>query len=146
MGRTAGGIRGLQAWEAGIAAKVRQTACKVGSRASAHHHFIPGTLKGGVQLFEHRELAQLVRTGLEERGISQRQLAHRSGVHHSTICRLLKGDRRPTHQTAVRLTRVLSGSPAGPVALREFLRRDPYLEEHDISRIVDLYDTIRRLH
>jgi transcriptional regulator with XRE-family HTH domain len=94
-------------------------------------------------LFEDRELARMVRAGLEERRISQRQLAHRSGVHHSTISRLLQGSRRPSHQTAARLTTVLFGSPTDPVSLAAFLRRDPRLDERDISRIVDVYRTIR---
>lgn len=94
-------------------------------------------------MLEDRELARMVRAGLEERRISQRQLAHRSGVHHSTISRLLQGSRRPSHQTAARLTTVLFGSPMNPAALAAFLRRDPHLDERDIARIVDLYARIR---
>jgi transcriptional regulator with XRE-family HTH domain len=95
-------------------------------------------------VFDDRDLARLVRNALEQRRISQRQLAHRSGVRHSTISRLLRGKRRPTHQTAARLTRVLGESPLYPAGLAAFLRRDPELDEHAIAQIVDLYAKIRR--
>jgi transcriptional regulator with XRE-family HTH domain len=61
---------------------------------------------------------------LRERRISQRQLAARSGVNHSTICRLLRGERDPTLSTVCALARVL-----GWDALLETLvpRRSPAL-------------------
>ncbi len=79
---------------------------------------------------------------LVERGISQRQLAERSGVHHSSISRLVRGHRQPTHRTARRLTEVLDTPRPGVPTLTAFLRRDPFLVESDVERIVSLYRAI----
>lgn len=48
-----------------------------------------------------------LREQLRERGISQRRLAFRAGVNHSTISRLIRSQRVPSLQTAVRLHRAL---------------------------------------
>lgn len=48
-----------------------------------------------------------LRRQLRERRISQRQLAMLSGVDHSTISRLLRGDRAPTLETATKLAHAL---------------------------------------
>lgn len=48
-----------------------------------------------------RDLAAIVRAGMQERGMSQRMLAYRAGVNHSAISRILAGDREPTLRTAV---------------------------------------------
>lgn len=48
---------------------------------------------------------------MSARGLSTRSLAARSGVDHSTICRLTKGTREPTLATAVALLRVLAPEP-----------------------------------
>src|SRR5918995_1312155 len=40
---------------------------------------------------------------LRARRMSLRQLAHRSGVNVSTVSRIVRGERRPTLRTAVRL-------------------------------------------
>jgi transcriptional regulator with XRE-family HTH domain len=52
---------------------------------------------------------------LRVRRMSQRQLAARAGVHHSTICRLTQGDRIPSLATATKLAQVL-GSTLGPTS------------------------------
>ena len=44
---------------------------------------------------------------LAERGISQRVLAMRTGISHSTISRLVAGNRTPSLATAVAILRVL---------------------------------------
>ena len=44
---------------------------------------------------------------LAERGISQRVLAMRTGISHSTISRLAAGNRTPSLATAVAIFRVL---------------------------------------
>ena len=44
-----------------------------------------------------------LRSQLKEKKMSQRQLALQSGVDHSTISRLIKGDRMPSLGTATRL-------------------------------------------
>jgi transcriptional regulator with XRE-family HTH domain len=48
-----------------------------------------------------------LRGQLKEKKMSQRQLALQSGVDHSTISRLIKGDRMPSHGTATILARGL---------------------------------------
>ena len=48
--------------------------------------------------------------------MSQRQLAMRSGVHHSTISRLVRHRRTPSFDTAVRLAKVLDPTGTLPVA------------------------------
>jgi transcriptional regulator with XRE-family HTH domain len=87
---------------------------------------------------DDQDFARWLRRGLDERGISQRQLAYRAGVHHTTISRLLTGGRQPTHRTARRLLEVLDGR-SGPAALRAVLRGDPLLGEHDAAQIMNLY-------
>jgi DNA-binding XRE family transcriptional regulator len=54
-----------------------------------------------------KRFATWLNEGLNARGISQRYLAVRSGVSHSTISRLLSGEREPTLDTANRLAIVL---------------------------------------
>jgi transcriptional regulator with XRE-family HTH domain len=49
---------------------------------------------------------------MAERGVTQRMVALRSGVSHSTISRLLDQDRRPSLSTALALLRVLGPEPA----------------------------------
>ena len=48
-----------------------------------------------------------LRSQLKEKKMSQRQLALQSGVDHSTISRLIKGDRMPSLGTATKLARGL---------------------------------------
>jgi transcriptional regulator with XRE-family HTH domain len=52
-----------------------------------------------------------LRTAMRERGVSQRALAMRTGVSHSTISRLLSEDRTPSLDTAVAIIRVLGPRP-----------------------------------
>jgi transcriptional regulator with XRE-family HTH domain len=68
---------------------------------------------------------------MQARGISQRALAMRSGVNHSTISRLLATDRTPSLETAGRLAAALgvplpayfggSLEPAPPEVVRQTL-------------------------
>ena len=48
-----------------------------------------------------------LRGRLKEKRMSQRQLAVQSGVNHSTISRLIRGDRMPSLGTATKLARGL---------------------------------------
>lgn len=48
-----------------------------------------------------------LRAAMRDRGMSQRALAMRTGVSHSTISRLLSEDRTPSLDTAVAIIRVL---------------------------------------
>jgi len=54
-----------------------------------------------------RSFNSWLRSQLKEKKMSQRQLALQSGVDHSTISRLIKGDRMPSLGTATRLARGL---------------------------------------
>jgi transcriptional regulator with XRE-family HTH domain len=92
---------------------------------------------------------------LKARKLTQRQLAQKSGVDHSTISRLVRGDRVPSLRTAAMLARSLdmpaeidqerfdrSGSPA---ALVEYaLRSDDLLNESGIREIMNVYLAARR--
>ncbi len=59
-----------------------------------------------------QDVVDWVRVRMAERGMSQRRLSSLSGVHHSTISRLMRGGRPPTLRTATRLVRAL-GVPNG---------------------------------
>ena len=48
-----------------------------------------------------------LRRQIRERRMSQRHLAMMSGVHHSTISRLLRGNRTPSLETAAKLVHAL---------------------------------------
>ncbi len=92
--------------------------------------------------------------------MSQRQLALQSGVDHSTISRLIKGDRMPSLGTATKLARGLreihdeSDGPtyfAGlaarqplPTSRVEYaLRGDELLTEADVRELMQAYISLR---
>lgn len=92
--------------------------------------------------------------------MSQRQLALQSGVDHSTISRLIKGDRMPSLGTATKLARGLreirdeSEGPAYfaslaarqllPTARVEYaLRGDDALTDADVRELMQLYISTR---
>ena len=52
-----------------------------------------------------------LRDAMAERRITQRALAMRTGIDHSSISRLLARDRIPSLSTAVAIVKVLSPSP-----------------------------------
>ena len=54
-----------------------------------------------------RAFNEWLRTHLKAKKMSQRQLAQQSGVDHSTISRLIRGDRMPSLGTAQKLARGL---------------------------------------
>lgn len=94
---------------------------------------------------------------LKLRRVSQRQLAARSGVDHSTISRLIARDRQPSLATATRIARVLgdaalTGRHAGPSALaadpvarvERALRADEDLNEAQVRRLMFHYLSERR--
>jgi transcriptional regulator with XRE-family HTH domain len=102
---------------------------------------------------DHRAFNQWLRVQLKARNLSQRQLAQKSGVDHSTISRLTRGDRMPSLRTATMLVRGLSraqdlgrvdddslgrnGSPAASVEYA--LRSDDLLSEGEVRRIMNVY-------
>jgi len=95
---------------------------------------------------------------LRARHMSQRQLAQRSGVDHSSISRLVRGDRMPSLRTAVKLARGIDPTdpiPAGfdasamratsPAARVEYaLRADDLLSAADVREIMLYYLATRR--
>ncbi len=101
-----------------------------------------------------------LRSQLKEKKMSQRQLALQSGVDHSTISRLIKGDRMPSLGTATRLARGLreiaddSQGPAYfaslnarqvlPTTRVEYaLRGDETLTEADVRELMQTYIGVR---
>jgi transcriptional regulator with XRE-family HTH domain len=101
-----------------------------------------------------------LRGQLKEKKMSQRQLALQSGVDHSTISRLIKGDRMPSLGTATKLARGLreireeSDGPAYfasvaahqmlPTARVEYaLRGDDLLNESDVRDLMQVYISAR---
>lgn len=88
--------------------------------------------------------------------ISQRQLAMRAGVHHSTISRLVRQRRTPSFSTAVRLARVLDPTGITPIArpadprtasppmrVEYALRADPHLAASDVRELMRGYLRLR---
>lgn len=94
---------------------------------------------------------------LRARRMSQRQLAQRSGVDHSSISRLLRGERVPSLRTAMRIAHSVDlsmpsdgfppeAAPNGRATARvEYaLRADDQLGEADIRRVMLYYLDVRR--
>jgi transcriptional regulator with XRE-family HTH domain len=100
-----------------------------------------------------RAFNQWLQVQLKARKLTQRQLAQKSGVDHSTISRLTRGDRAPSLRTATLLARGLgmaiglgwlddqrlgrTGSPAAGVEYA--LRSDDLLSETDVGEIMNVY-------
>lgn len=89
---------------------------------------------------------------LKARKLSQRQLAQKSGVDHSTISRLMRGDRVPSLRTATMLAHGLGmaqlgglqdhnlGRRGSPTASVEYaLRSDDLLNETGVREIMNVY-------
>lgn len=96
-----------------------------------------------------RAFNQWLQVQLRARKLTQRQLAQKSGVDHSTISRLMRGDRVPSLRTATRLVQGLgmpqdfgrlhdqSHSPAARVEYA--LRSDELLREAEVHEIMEVY-------
>jgi transcriptional regulator with XRE-family HTH domain len=101
-----------------------------------------------------------LRSQLKEKKMSQRQLALQSGVDHSTISRLIKGDRMPSLGTATRLARGLreiADDAEGPAYFASLnarqvlpttrveyaLRGDDTLTEADVRELMQTYIQVR---
>jgi transcriptional regulator with XRE-family HTH domain len=107
-----------------------------------------------------RAFNEWLRAQLKAKKMSQRQLAQQSGVDHSTISRLIRGDRMPSLGTATKLARglrelrddadtpqylglVASGS-INPTARVEYaLRADELLSEPQVRQIMEYYLAVR---
>ena len=98
-----------------------------------------------------RAFNEWLRTQLKAKKMSQRQLAQQSGVDHSTISRLIRGDRMPSLGTATKLARglrelrddadttqylgVVGSANMNPTARVEYsLRADELLSEAQVRR------------
>ena len=107
-----------------------------------------------------RSFNSWLRGQLKEKKMSQRQLALQSGVDHSTISRLIKGDRMPSLGTATKLARglreihdeaegptyfaSLSARQQLPTARVEYaLRGDEILTEGDVRELMQAYIGVR---
>jgi len=101
-----------------------------------------------------------LRGQLKAKKMSQRQLAQQSGVDHSTISRLVRGDRMPSLGTATKLARglreirddadapqylgVVTGGTANPTARVEYsLRADEVLTEPQVRQVMEYYLAVR---
>jgi len=92
---------------------------------------------------------------LRARRMSQRVLAVQSGVDHSTIARLLRGDRIPSLATATRIAEALGARAGGEILAdhradtssvgraRDALEADPALNEVDVAAVMRLYLRVR---
>jgi len=107
-----------------------------------------------------RAFNEWLRAQLKAKKMSQRQLAQQSGVDHSTISRLVRGDRMPSLGTATKLARglrelgedddgpqylgLISGGVQNPTARVEYsLRADESLSEAQVRQVMEYYLAIR---
>jgi transcriptional regulator with XRE-family HTH domain len=107
-----------------------------------------------------RSFNSWLRGQLKEKKMSQRQLALQSGVDHSTISRLIKGDRMPSLGTATKLARglreirdevegpayfaTLAARQLLPTARVEYaLRGDEALNDGDVRELMQAYISVR---
>lgn len=98
------------------------------------------------------EFATWLATQIQARRISQRQLAERSGVAHSTVSRILAGGRVPSLTTANRLARALGHESVHALEVahdavgrvERALRLDRLLDPRAVPRIMALYLSLRR--
>jgi transcriptional regulator with XRE-family HTH domain len=107
-----------------------------------------------------RAFNEWLRAQLKAKKMSKRQLAQQSGVDHSTISRLIRGDRMPSLGTATKLARglrelrddadtpqylgLVASGPANPTARVEYaLRADELLTEAQVRQIMEYYLAVR---
>ena len=107
-----------------------------------------------------RAFNEWLRGQLKAKKMSQRQLAQQSGVDHSTISRLIRGDRMPSLGTATKLARglrelrddadtpaylgLVSAGTTNPTARVEYaLRADDLLTEPQVRQVMEYYLAVR---
>ena len=107
-----------------------------------------------------RAFNEWLRAQLKAKKMSQRQLAQQSGVDHSTISRLIRGDRMPSLGTATKLARglrelredadtpqylgLVTSGAMNPTARVEYaLRSDEMLSEPQVRQIMEYYLAVR---
>src|SRR4029079_4115672 len=101
-----------------------------------------------------------LRTQLKAKKMAQRQLAQQSGVDHSTISRLIRGDRMPSLGTATKLARGLrelrddadttqylglaaTGSTNPTARVQSDPPEDQLLSEAQVRQIMEYYLAVR---
>lgn len=116
--------------------------------------------RGVMSVQNPRAFNEWLRAQLKAKKMSQRQLAQQSGVDHSTISRLLRGDRTPSLGTATKLARGLrelrddsdspqyfgltSSSSTHPTARVEYaLRSDDLMSEPQVRQVMEYYLALR---
>ena len=109
---------------------------------------------------DHRGFNEWLRAQLKAKRMSQRQLAQQAGVDHSTISRLIRGDRTPSLGTATKLARGLreirddgdmpayfgqvAAGTTNPTARVEYaLRADDTLTEAHVRQVMEYYLAVR---
>jgi transcriptional regulator with XRE-family HTH domain len=119
----------------------------------AHHQTMTTSQNG-------RAFNEWLRAQLKAKKMSQRQLAQQSGVDHSTISRLIRGDRMPSLGTATKLARglrelredadtaqylgLVAAGAVNPTARVEYaLRADEMLSEPQVRQIMEYYLAVR---
>jgi transcriptional regulator with XRE-family HTH domain len=122
--------------------------------------FANGATKQPMTTQNGRAFNEWLRAQLKAKKMSQRQLAQQSGVDHSTISRLIRGDRMPSLGTATKLARglrelrddadtpqylgLMSSGSANPTARVEYaLRSDDVLGEPQVRQIMEYYLAVR---
>src|SRR6187402_794235 len=107
-----------------------------------------------------RAFNEWLRTQLKAKKMSQRQLAQQSGVDHSTISRLIRGDRMPLLGIATKLAcglrelrddtdilqylRMVSAGATNPTIRVEYaLCADDWLTEAQVRQIMEYYLAVR---
>ena len=107
-----------------------------------------------------RAFNEWLRAQLKAKKMSQRQLAQQSGVDHSTISRLVRGDRMPSLGTATKLARglrelgedddgpqylgLMGNGVQNPTARVEYaLRADEALSEAQVRQVMEYYLAVR---
>src|SRR3990172_3423460 len=107
-----------------------------------------------------RAFNEWLRAQLKAKKMSQHQLAQQSGVDHSTISRLIRGDRMPSLGTATKLARglrelrddadtpqylgLVASGTQNPTARVEYaLRADDLLNEAQVRQIMEYYLAVR---
>jgi transcriptional regulator with XRE-family HTH domain len=110
-----------------------------------------------------RAFNEWLRAQLKAKKMSQRQLAQQSDVDHSTISRLVRGDRMPSLGTATKLAKglrelsdqddgpqylgLLGGATQNPTARIEYaLRADEALNEPQVRQVMEYYLAVRMRH
>ena len=116
--------------------------------------------RGDMSVQNPRAFNEWLRAQLKAKKMSQRQLAQQSGVDHSTISRLLRGDRTPSLGTATKLAKGLrelrddtdspqyfgltSSSSTHPTARVEYaLRSDDLMSEPQVRQVMEYYLALR---